>query len=169
MKKIYLLMGNFGVGKSSIVNFYEHKPIRKMVLSEVQGFLSLGGARGADDLIKAGYKKPAVFDLLKELSDRDFIIHSCIYQNMQDIDRYTKTHNVEVIFLKTSIQINAERMKMRGKKIDPALWLRFMKYSDKVRQFCQYKRVPFHEIDNDRELSAVCGEVWGLLKLSPTS
>lgn len=164
---IYLLMGNFGVGKSSIVNFYQHKKMEGTPFTEVAGFLSLGGERGADELIKKGIRKNHVYgEILPMVSSRDVLIHSVLYQNIQDIERYSRTHNVVVIYLDTPYLVNAERIARRNpkKKIGMPVYAQLFRYAEKVRQFCIFKKIPFYRIDNARPFEIVSKEVWAILK-----
>jgi gluconate kinase len=165
MKKAFILAGNFGVGKTSVVNFYSHKPIEKH-LTRVHGVISLGGIRGADDLNGMGFHKRRVYEeLIPTLNDETLLIHSALYQNIQDVNRLSKTHEPIVIYLDTPFQVNADRMKMRANKtLSPRLYATTVKQLERVRQFCDYRKYKFFHIDNSHELQVVCKEVWNIIE-----
>ena len=168
MKTLFVLAGNFGVGKSSIVNAYEHKPVSGLPFSEVEGLLSLGGKRGADVLNGLGYDKRRVYtEVLPKVEHRDILVHSVFYQNIQDIERYTRTHNVVVISLNTSYKDNGLRILNRSngrKQINRKTYDTYLKNTDRLKQFCQFKKVPFYDVDNDRPMREVAQSVWAIIR-----
>jgi hypothetical protein len=167
MKKIFLLMGNFGCGKTSVTGYHPHTKIEGEPLSEVRGLISLGGERGADELSKKGYDKEKVYtELIPKYKDRDIFIHSVFFQGIQDVNRYLNTHEVVVLGLRTPYEVNAQRIQKRSggkKKIDDKTFITTMKQMEKVRQFCMYSKSKYYRIDNARPLSQVAKEVWEII------
>lgn len=168
MKNVFILMGNFGVGKSSITNFYEHTDVEgDPLVTEVHNLISPGGRRGADVLNSKGWDKQRFYEeLIPKYADRDILLHSVFYQNIQDINRLLKTHKVTVFLLRTPYETNAKRIAERseGKKtIDDKSFVAFIKMAEKVRQFCVYSKAKFYRIDNDRPLEEVASEIWDMI------
>ena len=161
MRNIFLIIGNFGVGKTAVCKYYKHEETSEPVWTTCQGKYMLGGKLGADQCNKH-FKKDFVFStIIPDKADKDIVIHSVFYSSNIDIDRYKKTHNLHVIYLKTSYEKNYERMFSRkGKKLELKVYEQAEKSLEKFMFLCKLEGVPTLTVDNNRDLETVSKEVW---------
>lgn len=151
---IFLIVGNFGVGKTSLVKgsgkqagyFYNLQ----------NGFKLFGGSRGADDI--RGGKKLALEALKNEKGN--IIVTGVFYQKQIDIIRYKINHNLNVIFLLTEKKTNRQRQEKRGGKFNERNWATMHNAINSLKKFCVKQNVNFIEIDNNREIEVVRSELF---------
>lgn len=115
-KTVFFLVGNFGVGKSSIIK----RPIKNQqgLLIEVETNVWVLGTQiiGADSL--SHMKKDDVWIEVERNTEKNIIVTGNYYSQIVDVQRMNKSFKVVVIYLKTSFQNNAKRIAKRGRKIN---------------------------------------------------
>lgn|SRR3990167_8873955 len=166
MKNIFLILGNFGVGKTAVCKYCPHEETTEPIWTECNGILMLGGKLGADSINGKGFKKEFIINkAIPEKKNRNIIIHSVFYSSNVDIDRYRKTHNLTVIYLKTSYEENFKRMFQRkGKELPLDDFEKFEQGVEKFLFLCKQVGVECKIVDNDRALDEVATEVWSFIK-----
>ena len=166
MRNIFLIIGNFGVGKTAVCKFYPHEKTTEPIWTECEGMLMLGGKLGADSISGMDFKKEFIITkAIPDKKDRDIVIHSVFYSSDIDILRYKKTHNLFVIYLKTSYEENYKRMFSRkGKHLSLDDFERFERGAEKFLFLCKQADVPCKVVDNDRSPEEVSNEVWLYIK-----
>lgn len=156
LKNIYLIAGNFGVGKTTLVNAHPHEKIEGTYNTRVCGLVSLGGERGCDNI--SNYTKA---DVIAGLNPEEaYIIHGRYYQQFTDIGRYSRTHCVIIFYLRTSEDANRERIGKRGGKFSEEGFTAKQKADEKMVIFARAHGVTVHVIDNNRDTTDVHTEVW---------
>lgn len=116
-KHIFLVLGNIGVGKTTVCNKYPVTPISLVSpnLCKVAAFnnlYSLGrGWLGADSLLQ---NKTEVFADLQHHTDKNILIHGVIYSMVVDVARYASTHHLHVLSLELSQATNVARLRGRN-------------------------------------------------------
>jgi len=161
MKKVIVLVGYYGSGKTSIVNFYPHLLCSDGITTEVRGFLSIGGKRGADDFKRYKVTKKEFFEKLF-LSNRDYLIHGALFSNRKDFFYYSRNHEVIVMILDTVYEELKKRVLIRNakSKINLKKYVTFEKGVSRLVAFCQRKKYKTFRFDNNREFGVVAREVW---------
>ncbi|PMD94855.1 hypothetical protein BWI97_15775 [Siphonobacter sp. BAB-5405] len=156
---IILLTGNFGIGKSSIIQGEGRQEGRFYVHSN--GWQVLGDRNGADVALKNISKA----DLLNGLRNYpgNLIITGVYFQSHKDLDIYSKYHHLHVIFLRTSKANNRLRIKSRGGKWNEQTWAENHNSLLKLFDLCTRKRITRLVMDNDRPLDVVRAEFWQYL------
>jgi len=148
--KLFFLVGNFGVGKSSIIK--EPELGRCGLLIGIRQNLWVLGTHicGADSL--RGYKKTDVRASVVLNKDKNIIIAGVFYCAIIDVVIFSEFFDVVVIYLKTSFAKNAKRMANRdGAPISISM------YNSRLKnQLSMIKKVKniakVYIIDNDKDL-----------------
>ncbi len=161
--RLYVLVGNFGVGKTSIVNYYPHSFFNEF-FTQVNGLLSVGGKNGCDAL--SAHSKEEVFNMIKEAKEHRLLVHGIYYMGKIDLLRYRKTHNPLVIFLRTDKETNGLRIIERGKRINEDTWYQKEIGNKNLLQFCVDEKINFRVVDNNKPLEEVAKQVWGIISSS---
>ncbi len=166
MSKIFAVIGNFGVGKTSVLSYYNHKKTDEPYFTDCEGFLMLGGKHGADSMGKYYPKNYTLDVILPAKKDRSIVIHSMFYNGVKDLIAYKKTHEPHLIYLKTSFETNVRRMHGRSKNVPDAQdYNAFERSTEKLIFACKnLLDIPVVTVDNNRELSVVAQEVWDYIK-----
>lgn len=161
MSLAVFLVGNFGVGKSSIINL----PVleKKNILLHVgKNNWVLGKTIiGADSIAK--YEKSKVFDFINANSDKNIIIAGIYYSQYNDFIRAKQSHTPVAVYLKTSFENNAKRIAKRGNIINPNTYT--AKLKDHASLMKRLKGIAHrYVLDNNRELEQVKSEFWQLVE-----
>lgn len=150
MKHAVFLIGNFGIGKSTLIEpWFGTVPGSTIYtsLSEYEGFEILGTSIGADGLSK--YKKADVFSGVLS-AGLNLIIAGVYYQQKIDIDRLKATHIVHCIYLNTSKEENMRRVAGRNGKWNEQTYLNKVGAVRVFMEKCLEEGHTVHEIDNDQ-------------------
>jgi gluconate kinase len=153
MKKILMLVGNFGVGKSSLIN-NKILDIKDEVLLQIsKRWWVLGTTiNGADSVSKFNKQ-----DMMKKIEDarvEGIIIAGNYYCSLRDVKRLSKNNDVSIVYLNTTFTNNAKRIALRGGIINPTT------YNQKLKAHISLMRNSKHIanikiLDNNRGLKAV--------------
>jgi len=116
MNNVIFLVGNYGVGKSTIIN----EPILKkegILLMIRPNLYVLGNSiSGADSL--SSMLKSNVINIIKSSTDKNIIIAGNYYCQIKDVKELSKYFKVSIVYLETTFENNAKRIAMRGKLIN---------------------------------------------------
>lgn len=161
MNTIFYLVGNYGVGKSSIIN----EPVlsRQKNLLEIRPNLFVLGEdiNGADSLSKQP-KEKVIRGLLSN-TDKNIIIAGIYYTTIKDIITLSKYYNIVLLYLKTSFEENAKRIAKRGKLINIDTYNSKLKSHISLIKNTKGLRRLFI-IDNDRPLDEVKKEIYKIIE-----
>jgi len=161
MNNIFFLVGNYGVGKSSIIK----EPIlsQQEFLIEIKPNLYVLGDTivGADSL--SPHPKNKVVKTLLKHRDKNIIIAGIYYTTIKDILFLKKYFNITLIYLKTSFEENAKRIALRGKQINIDTYNSKIKSHLSLIKNTKGLRKLFI-IDNDRTLTEVKEEVYKIIE-----
>jgi gluconate kinase len=155
MRKVVFVVGNYGVGKSSML----HRPILErddIFLRTSERYWVLGtDICGADSL--SMYKKQEVMNKIKEAKQEGLLIAGSRYCQQKDIKELSRDNEVHLVYLKTSYMNNAARIAGRGKHINIDTYNQKLKehisLMNKCRRYCK-----IYMIDNNRPLQEVKAE-----------
>jgi hypothetical protein len=160
MSYAVFLLGNFGVGKSSILDL--------PVLDKTNILLHVGNNNwvlgkstiGADSL--SGFDKSKVFDFIKQHPDKNIIIAGIYYSQYNDFIKIRQSHKPVAVYLNTSYENNAKRIAKRGKLINPNTYTAKLKTHASLLK--KLKGIATrYVLDNNRELEVVKSEFWQLV------
>jgi guanylate kinase len=161
MNNIIFLVGNYGVGKSSIIK----EPIlsQQEFLIEIKPSLYVLGdtIAGADSL--SPYPKNKVVKTLLNHRDKNIIIAGIYYTTKKDILFLSKYFNVTLIYLKTSFEENAKRIALRGNQINIDTYNSKLKSHYSLIKGTKGFRKLFI-VDNNRSLNEVKEEVYKIIE-----
>lgn len=158
---IFYLVGNYGVGKSSI--------IKEPVLSKIDNLLQIKDnlyvlgedINGADSLSKQP-KEKVIRGLLSH-TDKNIIIAGIYYTTIKDIVFLSKFFNIVLIYLKTSFYVNASRIAQRGKVINVDTYnSKINSHTSLIKKTRGLQKLFI--IDNDRTLNEVKQEVYKIIE-----
>lgn len=165
MNNIFFLVGNYGVGKSSIIK----EPIisKKKNLLEIRKNLFVLGEdiSGADSL--SSQPKDKVIRGLLSNTDKNIIIAGIYYTTIKDIKLLSKYFNITLIYLETSFIENAKRIAQRGKVINIDTYNSKVKSHISLIKNTKGMRKIFI-IDNNRPLDEVKEEVYKIIENETT-
>ena len=165
MNNIFFLVGNYGVGKSSIIK----EPIisKKKNLLEIRKNLFVLGEdiSGADSL--SSQPKDKVIRGLLSNTDKNIIIAGIYYTTIKDIKLLSKYFNITLIYLETSFIENAKRIAQRGKVINIDTYNSKVKSHISLIKNTKGMRKIFI-IDNNRPLDEVKDEVYKIIENETT-
>lgn len=161
MNNIIFLVGNYGVGKSSIIK----EPIisqQEFLLQIRPNLFVLGdNISGADSL--SPYPKNKVLKTILNHRDKNIIIAGIYYTTKKDIIFLSKYFNITLIYLKTSFEENARRIALRGKIINIDTYNSKLQSHYSLIQGTKGHRKLFI-IDNDKPLHKVKEEVYQIIE-----
>lgn len=114
--KAFFLVGNYGCGKSSIIN--ENITRKENIFLEIRHNVWVVGTQinGADSLSQ--FAKESVLKTIIENKTKNVIIAGNYYCQIKDIEILSKHFNVVLVYLKTTFENNAKRIAERGKLIN---------------------------------------------------
>ena len=116
MNKIFFIIGNYGVGKSTCINY----PIIKkenIFINIFNNVWILGeNICGADSL--SNYKKENIFNIILNNKDKNIIITGNYYCQYVDYIKLKNHFKIITIYLNTNYKNNALRIAKRNKNIN---------------------------------------------------
>lgn len=150
MNKAFFVVGNFGVGKSTIIS--------DEIISKQDIFLKVGNntwvvgnnINGMDSLVET--KKELVIQKIIKNNDKNLIICGIYYSQLKDIDRLKPYFDIVIIYLKTSFENNVDRILKRGKNINVKTYNEKLKSHLSLLKYARGK-AKIYIIDNNREQS----------------
>lgn len=161
MNNIFFLVGNYGVGKSSIIK----EPIiskRKNLLEIRKNLFVLGEDISGADSLSSQPKEKVIRGLLSN-TDKNIIIAGIYYTTIKDIKLLSKYFNITLIYLETSFIENAKRIAQRGKVINIDTYNSKVKSHISLIKNTKGMRKIFI-IDNNRPLEEVKNEVYKIIE-----
>jgi deoxyadenosine/deoxycytidine kinase len=152
MKTIFFLVGNFGVGKSSLVNkeILKSNDIFQMTSDNV--WVLGRNATGADTL--SIYKKDYVLNKVIKNIDKNIIITGNYYCQIKDFFLLKDYFKLVLIYLDTSFENNSLRIEGRGREININTYYSKLKSHKSLIDKTRGIRKLFI-LDNDREQKEV--------------
>ena len=165
MNNIFFLVGNYGVGKSSIIK----EPIiskRKNLLEIRKNLFVLGEDISGADSLSSQPKDKVIRGLLSN-TDKNIIIAGIYYTTIKDIKLLSKYFNITLIYLETSFIENAKRIAQRGKVINIDTYNSKVKSHISLIKNTKGMRKIFI-IDNNRPLDEVKEEVYKIIENETT-
>jgi gluconate kinase len=159
MSVAIFLCGNFGVGKSSIIDL----PVleKKEYLLHIGSNIWILGKKinGADSI--SNIDKESVFNYINENADKNIIIAGVYYTKYVDFLRIKKSHVPIIVYLKTSFENNAKRISKRGGIINPKTYIENLK--NHLNLMKNLKGIAQRiVIDNNKSLEDVKSEFWNI-------
>lgn len=159
----FFILGAFGIGKTSLVNFRPHDETLKEV-SFVDGMASPGGARGTDSLNGYGFKKKDFYErIMPSIVRHDIIFHGVFYSSYKDLEALSKTHDVVCIWLDTTEYNCMSRIGMRGGKFNSDTFQSISKKKDRYKAVCEKLGLEYHVLDNNRPFELVAAQLWSFI------
>ncbi len=160
-KTIFMLVGNFGVGKSTLIK----EPVLDtdgILLKTDDNMWVLGKTIiGADSL--SSLSKKDVIDGLKNHTDKNIIITGNFYCAQKDVVELSVNFKIVIIYLKTSFVENVRRIAMRGKTINVSTYNSKLKLHYNMMKKTKHL-AKIHVIDNDRAFSEVKLDITEILQ-----
>lgn len=155
-----MLIGNYGVGKSTIIK----EPIIKQetIFIEIRQNIWVLGEKicGADSLSK--YKKSQVKNIILNNLDKNIIIAGNYYTQQTDVLLYSKYFDIVLIYLKTNYENNANRIKQRGGIININTFKNKLKlHTNLINKTKSFRK--FYEIDNNKSIAEVKQEFYKII------
>jgi len=151
MKRVMFIIGNFGIGKSTLIEpWFGNVPgnCSMSVLSNYEDWEILGTSIGADGLSK--YKKAEVFSEALS-SGLNFIVAGVYYQQKVDIDRFVEAgYDVYCTYLDTPKYINKARVAGRNGKWNENTYQNKVGAVRVFMEKCEAEGHPIYKIDNSR-------------------
>ena len=165
MNKIIFLVGNYGVGKSSIIK----EPIisqNKNLIQIKQNLYVLGrDICGADSL--SSEKKSSVLREIITNKDKNIIIAGIYYTTIKDIKFLSQYFDIVLLYLNTSFEENAKRIALRGKQINIDTYnAKLTSQLSLIKNTKGYRKLFI--IDNNKPLDIVKDEVYKIIENETT-
>jgi dephospho-CoA kinase len=159
--KAIFLVGNYGVGKSTIIN----EPILKsegIFLMIKDNLYVLGSSiSGADSL--SNWSKEKVFEEIIKNKTKNIIITGNYYCQIKDIKLLSSHFNVVLIYLKTSFENNVKRILKRGKLININTYNAKLKsHISMINNTKGYRKL--FVIDNNQDIDIVKKEFYKIIE-----
>ena len=151
MKKIVMLVGNFGVGKSTLIA-NQILDTDDIFLRISKGWWVLGtDICGADSVSK--FNKSDVMKKVEAARQKGIIIAGNYYCSNKDVRELAKNNAVHIVYLNTSFENNAKRIAQRGGLINPTT------YNQKLKSHTNLMRnnqgiATIHILDNNKGAKA---------------
>jgi len=161
MKTVFFLVGNYGVGKSTIIN----EPIisKEKLLIEIRDNIFILGTNicGADSL--SNYKKDYIINYVKENNDKNIIITGNYYSQIKDIKELSIYFKIILIYLVTSFENNAKRIALRGKNINVDTYNNKLKsHLSLIKQTKGFRKL--YILDNNKNIIEVKKDFYNIIK-----
>jgi dephospho-CoA kinase len=165
MNKIIFLVGNYGVGKSSIIK----EPIisQNKNLIQIRPNLYVLGRDicGADSL--SSEKKSSVLREIITNKDKNIIIAGIYYTTIKDIKFLSQYFDIVLLYLNTSFEENAKRIALRGKQINIDTYnAKLTSQLSLIKNTKGYRKLFI--IDNNKPLDIVKDEVYKIIENETT-
>ena len=152
-KKILMLVGNFGVGKSTLINNKILDRVDDIFLQISKRWWVLGAnIGGADSLSK--FNKSEVIKKIEKARLEGIIITGNYYCSNKDVDILRRNNDVSIVYLNTSFENNAKRIGQRGGIINPNTYNAKLKLHANLMRNNKHK-VKIKILDNNRGAIAV--------------
>jgi gluconate kinase len=121
MKKILMLVGNYGVGKSSLINNKILDTKDELLLQISKRWWVLGTKiNGADSV--SSFNKQEVMRRIEKARVEGIIIAGNYYCSQTDVKRLARNNEVSIVYLHTNFENNAKRIAQRGGIINPTTY-----------------------------------------------
>lgn len=152
MNTAFIILGNFGVGKSAVIK-YPILETESIFLRIFDNTWVVGKTiHGADSLSKM--TKQEVFKIIKQNPHKNLILAGVYYSSIIDVHRLKQTHNVTIIYLDTTYENNAKRIRQRGKSINVKTHI--TQTSTQISMMKQVKHLArIHIVDNNKTILEV--------------
>jgi shikimate kinase len=159
--KAIFLVGNYGVGKSTIIK----EPVLKndgIFLMIRDNLYVLGtNIRGADSLYS--HNKAKVIEEVIQNKTKNIIITGNYYCQIKDIKELSVHFNVILVYLKTSFENNEKRILKRGKLINIDTYNSKLKgHISLINNTKGYRKL--YIVDNNRDIESVKNEFYKIIK-----
>ncbi len=150
------LVGNFGVGKSTLLD--REVISNKGIFQEIEPNLFVLGKTtvGADSL--SSMKKQDVINRIINNKDKNIIICGVYYQQLADVQRLKFFFDIVIVYLKTSFENNKKRIESRGRQINKQTFLLKNKSMVSMIKKSQADCLRIFVIDNNKPKDAVRNE-----------
>lgn len=156
MNKIFFIIGNYGVGKSTCINY----PIIKkenIFINIFNNVWILGeNICGADSL--SNYKKENIFNIILNNKDKNIIITGNYYCQYIDYIKLKNHFKIITIYLNTNYKNNALRIAKRNKNINVNTYNSKLKFHlNLLKKIKNISKI--HIIDNNKDIETVKNEI----------
>jgi len=159
-KKIFFIVGNYGVGKSTLIK----EPIisKQSIFIEIRPNVFVLGNEwyGADSLSET--KKELVIDEVKKNTDKNILIAGNYYSQIKDFQELKPYFDLVLCYLKTNFENNMKRIGERGKSINVATFNQKLKIHVSLIKKTNGLR-KLYIIDNNRSIEEVKQEFYQIL------
>lgn len=120
-KKILMLVGNYGVGKSTLIKNKILAKYNDIFLQISKRWWVLGtNICGADSV--SNFNKDDVMKKIEKARLKGIIITGNYYCTNSDVERLRKNNDVSIVYLHTNFNNNAKRIAQRGGIINPTTY-----------------------------------------------
>lgn len=159
-KKIFFIVGNYGVGKSTLIK----EPIiskQSMFIEIRPNVFVLGNElHGADSL--SSIKKELVLAEVKKNTDKNILIAGNYYCQIKDFEELNPYFDLVLCYLKTDFENNMKRIGERGKTINVATFNQKLKnHISLIKKTNGLRKL--YIIDNNRTIEEVKHEFFQIL------
>mgnify|MGYP003131932493 CR=1 FL=1 len=162
MKKILMLVGNYGVGKSSLINNKILDVKDELLLQISKRWWVLGTKiNGADSVSK--FDKKEVMRRIEKARVEGIIIAGNYYCSQSDVKRLSKNNEVSIVYLHTNFVNNAQRIAQRGGNINPTTYNQKLNAHISLMKNCK-TMAKIKILDNNRGLKEVKKDFDQILK-----
>jgi len=121
IKKILMLVGNYGTGKSTLIDNKILDVKDEVLLQISKRWWVLGTTiNGADSVSK--FNKADMMKKVEQARVEGIIIAGNYYCSQADVKRLARNNDVSIVYLKTSFANNALRIAKRGNLINPTTY-----------------------------------------------
>jgi dephospho-CoA kinase len=162
MKKAIFLVGNFGVGKSTLLN--------RQVISSVgiyqeiaENLYVLGKDTSGADTLSSFKKEDVIKDIISN-KDKNIILCGIYYQQIIDVQRLKNFFEIVIVYLNTDYENNKKRIESRGKEINKKTFLSKNKH---IKSFIKQSFMDCSDvfiIDNNKSKEEVKKEFDNIIK-----
>lgn len=162
MKKAIFLVGNFGVGKSTLLN--------RQVISSVgiyqeiaENLYVLGKDTSGADTLSSFKKEDVIKDIISN-KDKNIILCGIYYQQIIDVQRLKNFFEIVIVYLNTDYENNKKRIEARGKEINKKTFVQKNKH---IKSFIKQSFMDCSEvfiIDNNKSKEEVKKEFNNIIK-----
>ena len=159
--KAIFLVGNYGVGKSTIIK----EPVLKsdgMFLMIRDNLYVLGTSISGADSLSNHNKAEVIKEVIKNKT-KNIIITGNYYCQIKDIKELSVHFNVILVYLKTSFENNVKRILKRGKLINIDTYNSKLKgHISLINNTKGYRKL--YIIDNNRDIESVKNEFYKIIE-----
>lgn len=149
---LFMLIGNYGVGKSTLID----EPIisKEGIFIEIRHktFVLGNNICGADSL--SALRKESVLNVLKTTKGKNVVMTGNYYCQIRDVTELVPYYKIIIVYLQTSFENNAERIRQRGALINIKTYnMKLKSHISMIKQTKKYAKV--YILDNNRTISEV--------------